>query len=128
MHMHARVTMPRTAGGEPIRRFCTPAPCTEHPAAAKTDEDILRLTLEAMDRHNIVLGLLSDQLEHIVPVGRGGPGTLPCITGFVRDPAVIDPDFLRQEYDAGRLQGTGELGNQYAGIQAMIPVWSHCLR
>ena len=50
MHLHARVTMARTADGTPRARMCLPAPCVEHPAVASDDEDVLRLTLEAMDR------------------------------------------------------------------------------
>ena len=36
----------------------------------------------------------------------------------VGDPGEIDLSALRKDYEAGRLRGMGELGNQYAGIEA----------
>ena len=64
MHMHAWSTMPRIAGGQPLPRPCFPEPpCQPVQAAVKGDADILRLALEAMDRHHVVLGFLSDAIE-----------------------------------------------------------------
>ncbi len=69
MHMHAN-PLRRDADGIPLRRLCNPRPCEGAPAQAKTTEDVLRLTLEAMDRNNIVLGFLSqyplDRVYHWV--------------------------------------------------------------
>jgi len=39
--------------------MCFPEPCEHPPAMAKNDQDILRLTLEAMENYNIVMGVLS---------------------------------------------------------------------
>ena len=59
MHMHAINEMWRDENGQPLSRLCVPLPCQRAPAVAQSDEDLLRLTLEAMDRYNIVLGFLS---------------------------------------------------------------------
>ena len=61
MHMHARISMSRDEVGQPLTRPCMPRPCYGAPAAVQNDEDILRLTLEAMDQYNIVLGFLSEK-------------------------------------------------------------------
>ncbi len=58
MHMHAN-TVSKDADGRPLSRPCLPSPCQAPPAQAETAEDVLRLTLETMDRNNVVLGFLS---------------------------------------------------------------------
>jgi predicted TIM-barrel fold metal-dependent hydrolase len=74
-----------------------------------------------MDRHNIVLGFLSDPLDDVFEWVNAAP------TRFIASPAVFDPTKadlarLRREYEAGRLRGMGELGSQYAGIAPNDPV------
>ncbi len=60
MHMHAmNVQVLPNGNPVPYPLRCYPGPCEGGPAAATTEEEVLRLTLEAMDRHNIVLGFLS---------------------------------------------------------------------
>lgn len=120
MHMHAN-SVTRDANGVPLSGPCNPAPCQGPRAQATTAEEVLSLTLEAMDRYNIVLGFLSqyplDQVYHWVA---SAPDR------FIASPMVLDPEHidlgdLRKEYEAGRLGGLGELTVQYAGIAADDP-------
>src|SRR5512146_2498691 len=59
MHMHAFTFEVWSQGTRP------PHPTTGKPPEAKTSADILRLTLEAMDRYNIKIGVLSGRLETV---------------------------------------------------------------
>jgi hypothetical protein len=97
------------------------SPCKRAPALTKTEEDVRRLTLEVMDRHNIVLGFLSqcplDTVYHWVEAAPDRFIASPQIW----DPGLIDLDGLRKEYEAGRLGGLGELGAQYVGMAADDP-------
>jgi predicted TIM-barrel fold metal-dependent hydrolase len=106
----------RTADGRMRPRTCYPKPCQSGPAEAKTAEDVLRLTLEAMERNNIVLGFLSSaSLEDTYQWLEAAPGRF-IASPSVGDPDLIDLNDLRKEYESGRLGGMGELGIQYAGI------------
>src|SRR5512135_289058 len=58
-HMHAFTFEAWSNGNRP------PHPTTGKPPDAKTSGDILRLTLEAMDRYNIKIGVLSGSLETV---------------------------------------------------------------
>ena len=120
MHMHARVTMPRTPSGDPIPRPCLPEPCVQHPSVASNDGDVLRLTLEVMERNNIVLGFLSDPLDQVYQWVDAAPDRF-IASPVVFDPADVDLNELRQEYEAGKLGGMGELATQYSGFAPNDP-------
>lgn len=117
MHMHAS-----RPGRQPDPRPCYPEPsCDRVPAVAKSDADVLRLTLEAMDRYNIVLGFLSDTLESVDKWVQAAPGRfLP--SPMIADPTRIDLAALRKAYQSGKLRAIGELSNQYQGIAANEPI------
>jgi len=120
MHMHAN-TVNKDADGRPLSRPCNPSPCQGPPAQAETEEDVLRLTLETMERNNIVLGFLSQYpLENVYRWVDAAPDRFIASPSF-QDPDLIDLDGLRKEYEAGRLGGLGEIGVQYAGISATDP-------
>jgi predicted TIM-barrel fold metal-dependent hydrolase len=120
MHMHAN-TVVRGSDGIPLSRPCNPMPCEGPVAEATTDEEVLQLTLEAMDRNNVVLGFLSQwPLDNVYRWVEAAPGR------FIASPAIRDPDLinlkeLRSEYDAGRLSGLGELAITYEGILPTDP-------
>lgn len=117
MHLHAN-SVERGPDGAPNRRPCNPSPCLGIPSKVKTADDVLKLTLEAMDRNDIVLGFLSSSpVENVYRWVEAAPGRFIASAG-VGDPAEIDLSALRKDYEAGRLRGMGELGNQYAGIEA----------
>ena len=98
MHMHARVTMPRDADGTPRRRPCEPLSCQGQPAAATEDEQIRELTLEAMDRYDIVLGFLSDRLERVMQWLDTSPDRF--IGGVAFHPGLSAGD-LERAYESG---------------------------
>ena len=115
MHMHARMG-PALREGKPASRVCMPFPCDGAPSVAVAPGDPLRLTLEAMDRHNIVLGFLSDDpLENVYKWTETAPNRF-IASPAVLDPTTVDPARLRRDYQAGRLGGMGEIGSQYFGI------------
>lgn len=118
MHLHAPATLERSAGGAPLPRPCFPLlGCPERRTVARADEDVLRLTLEAMERHNIVLGFLSDSMENVASWMRQAPNRfLP--SPMISDPADVDLAELRRSYASGELRGLGELTTQYRGIPA----------
>ena len=120
MHMHANVPT-LDANGLPLSRPCNPMPCQGPPGRAKTAAELLTLTLEAMDRNNVVLGFLSHRsLDNVYRWVEAAPDR------FIPSPLIDDPDLvdlaeLRAEYDAGRLRGLGELALPYAGISPDDP-------
>ena len=60
--------------------------------------DPLRLTLRAMERHNIVLGFLSDSLEDVFEWVKAAPDR------FTASPVVIEPvkvDLARVRHESG---------------------------
>ena len=117
MHMHAN-TAQEGPDGNPLRRPCVPKPCEGTVGQAKTAEDVLRLTLEAMERNNVVLGFLSQYpLDNVYRWVEAAPDRF-IASPVVRDPALVDLDALRRDYEAGKLGGMGELSVQYAGIAA----------
>ena len=115
MHLHARVVMPRTSNGDPIPLPCMPEPCTRRPAIASDDGDILRLTLEIMERNNIVLGFLSDPLDQVYEWVEAAPDKFIASPSFL-DPTSVDLNDLRREYEKGKIAGMGEIGSQYRGF------------
>lgn len=121
MHMHAFTfeQFGTWSNGE-----LPPHPTTGKPPEAKTNDDILRLTLEAMDRYNIKLGVLSGRLETVYAWKAKAPlrflagvefSGLPASDTTARDPTP-SLDFLRREIAAGRLQVLGEITSPYEGI------------
>lgn len=115
MHMHALRVM-RGPDGKPLPVPCSPQPCQGTPAVATSDDSVLRLTVEAMDRYNIVKGFLSsDNLPDLYRWVEAAPGRfLP--SPFISKPGEPPIENLRREYAAGRLVAMGEIGTQYNGL------------
>jgi uncharacterized protein len=118
MHMHALTFEAYSNGERP------PNPTTGKPPEAKTSADILRLTLEAMDRYNIKVAVLSGRLETVYEWKAKAPDRFITSASFSGrpkgDPTDLFPtpslDSLRREHEAGRLQGLGEITSPYEGI------------
>jgi uncharacterized protein len=119
MHMHAHhIPLDLPAGAPPP---CFPRPCQPKGAATATPEESLRKTLEAMDRHNIVLGFLSSaDLGIVRDWVAAAPGRF-IASPFIEKPGELTPQMLRQEYAAGRLAGMGEIGSQLMGVAPNDP-------
>jgi hypothetical protein len=105
----------------------TPAPnmVTGEPAKATTDEEVLQLTLEYMDKHNIEKSVISYSLEHVYKwmdyaPDRFIPGVL--IGEQELQQPYYDPDMLREEIKAGRIQVMGEITTMYDGLPPNDPI------
>ena len=118
MHMHARPG-PILVDGKPLGKPC-PGNCTWTPARAVAPGDPLRLALQAMDRHNIVLGFLSDGLDDVFEWTRAAPGRF-LASPSIFDPAEADLARIEREYAAGRIAGMGEIAAQYEDIAPNDP-------
>ena len=116
MHIHAEPSGPLSQDGKPIPVPCGPKPCDSRPGMARSGEDVFRMTIEAMDRNNIVLGFLSGaELEHTFEWVERAPGRF-IASPYICDPADADFERIEAEYEAGRLQGMGEVASQYCGL------------
>ncbi len=131
MHMHAtNVQMGDDGKPVPLPTHCFPGPCDGGPAAAKTEEDILRMTLAAMDKYHVVLGFLSGYdgtADSLSPNPARVDAWVRAARGrFLASNAVAGPgnpsiDFLRRRHAEGRLQGLGEILTQYKGLRPNQP-------
>ncbi len=122
MHMHAPNEMPLTPEGlpQPWQEICMPKPRAAHPPMAKTGEDILRLTLEVMDKHNIVKAVVSDSLENVYKWKAASPERF--LAGpLIKDPTDFDISVLREEYSSGQLDIMGEIASIYVGTPPNDP-------
>jgi predicted TIM-barrel fold metal-dependent hydrolase len=120
MHMHARMNNTRLADGTAMPRPCIPLPCTGQPAVFTGEGAILRGTLEAMERYNIVLGVLSGapaDVDHWVQAapGRFLPST-GIFEGILTGSILRNIEELRREFTSGRFKAMGEIGTQYRGL------------
>ena len=109
VHLHAHAA-DRFGGKGP------PNPLTGKPSAAVTDASLLRAVLEAMDRHNIVLGVASSTRSSVERWRTTAPGRF--LGGAQIDVGIPFPDLsvLRDDIRAGRVMVLGEIGAQYLGL------------
>ncbi len=121
MHMHAPTSAIRTPEGDPAPMPCVPEGCEPFPTIVRTDEDVMGLVLEAMDRNNIVLAVVADHaLDRVYQWAEAAPGRF--LTGAsVARPSSRDTAFLRAEFEAGRLQVLGEISTQERGFAPNDP-------
>ena len=114
MHMHV---FPLSEG--PGHRPCAPRPCDGPARVAKTDEEVFRLTMEMMDKHNIVLGFLSHAqsktIDDMFEWLDAAPGRF-IASASICDPDNADLNRIEKEFKAGRLTGMGEVASQYCGL------------
>jgi predicted TIM-barrel fold metal-dependent hydrolase len=119
MHMHAHHIPIDLPGGAPPP--CLPRPCEAEGVATATPEESLRKTLEAMDRHNIVLGFLSSADLGIIRNWVAAAPKRFIASPFIVKPGELTPQMLRKDYAAGRLAGMGEIGSQLLGVAPNDP-------
>lgn len=111
MHQHAH--HPEVPAGIPA--FCRPAPCRGAGSATATNEESLRRTLSEMDRHNVVKGFLSGDLETVRQWKAAAPDRF-IASVWILDAGAPSAERLREEYAAGHLEGMGEIGAQLRGV------------
>ncbi len=73
MHLHPHAVIYETDGSA-MPLDCYPEPCEHVPAMATTDQEMLDMTLAAMDRNRIVLGFLSGEVECVYVWVAAAPG------------------------------------------------------
>jgi predicted TIM-barrel fold metal-dependent hydrolase len=121
MHMHAFTKMPRIADGSPL-----PFPLYPKPKGRivtwTDDEDILRLTLEAMKKYNIILAVVSGyDLKDVYKWKDAAPNSF--LSGqIIKDPTTVDITSLRKEFTEGKLSIMGEIATQYEGYSPNDPL------
>ena len=116
MHMHARTSAVRDADGEPVPIPCAWPDCESPPTVVRSDEDVMNLALEAMDRHNVVLAVVSDRnLDRVYEWTDAAPGRF-LAGAAIGAPDRVDTTSLREEFEGGRLQVIGEIASQYQGF------------
>ncbi len=112
VHLHA---IDRIAAGQE-RRYCFPKPCEGAPTQAKSADDLKRLTLAAMARKKIVMGILSGPRVDVVLRWTENDRTSFRIGIVLLRPDDVPLDTLRALYTSGRAQVLGEIGVQYSAI------------
>lgn len=121
MHMHA-VSIWFGEDGKPPAAGCfgDTVPCNPIRTRATSDDELLEIALEEMDRNKVVLGLLSGNLENVSKWKSAAPDR------FIASPHIPFPgkpsvNELREEYASGRLRAMGEIGAQYRGLSPGHP-------
>lgn len=109
MHLHAKAVIDRST------RFCFPQPCEGAPTLTKNAKDLKRLTIEAMIRNNIVLGILNDAPDNVLSWTEDEREIF--MTGIdIGDPKDIDLPRIKELFTTGRAQVLGEIWSQYMGV------------
>jgi uncharacterized protein len=107
MHLHAYASLFAD------RQYCFPQPCEGAPTKAKRADDLKPMTLLAMERHNIVMGVVSGPLDTVLSWAEGDRERFRA--GVMR-PSRVPIAKLEELHRSGRLRVLGEMNEQYAGI------------
>jgi uncharacterized protein len=119
MHMHADLPPHDVPPGAPAP--CRPEPCRGDGHATADHAETLKKTLDMMERYNIVRAFVSGlDLGVVQQWVAAAPGR------FIAAPFILqlgrpDPEMLRREYAAGRLNGMGEIATQLTGVPPSDP-------
>ena len=102
--------------------------CADPVWSPETDEEVMRQTIEVMERRNIV-GVLSGTPERVATWMEAAPERFIPGLGFnVGRDAALTPDSLRRLVESGTVEVLAEVTNQYAGIapddERMEPYWA----
>ncbi len=115
VHLHA---MPADMFGPPGQ----PNPATGTPSTASTDEEIMRASLAALERYNIVKAVTSGRpLERLWQWKEAAPDRIIAAPSFPAGGNWPELGSLRAAYQAGELGAMGELGLQYEGLTLSSP-------
>jgi predicted TIM-barrel fold metal-dependent hydrolase len=114
VHLHSNYS---SYAGEMNRVF----PILSKLKPANSPDDLLLKTLSAMDKHNIVKGLVSGRPESVDRWKNSYPERFITSIGIGGDPIEPSIDFLREEHEKGKLTWLGEISTQYQGINPNDP-------
>lgn len=97
------------------RRFCFPQPCESPPSRVTSDDQLLPEALAEMNKHNVVLAVVSGALPDLDHWTKGRenrffPGLL------MWRPEEQDVEEIRSLIQRGEIEVLGELAFQYEGI------------
>lgn len=109
MHLHAQDEIYSD------RQFCFPQPCEGLPTVAKSVDDLRPMTLAAMKRANIVLGVISGPLDVVLPWTEGDREHFR-VGASIGPPDDVSMEELTSLFKAGRVHVLGEIWSQYQGI------------
>lgn len=101
-------------------RMCFPEPCEKVPTEAKEVEQLLSMTLDQFDKHNIVLGVLSGFDYEL------NKNWLNADNRFIFGPVIDHPDkinygLIQRDIDNGTIKVIGEITSQYLGYSMNSP-------
>lgn len=115
VHLHA---LPANFFGPPG----LPNPKTGAPSAATTDEAIMRATLAALEKYNVVKAVASGPLGVVAKWRAAAPERIvPSPSLFVGPGPGPTPFELRTLHRDGAIGAIGEVGAQYAGLTLADP-------
>lgn len=95
-------------------------PCADPLVSPMTDEEIMRQTIEVLERRNII-GVASGPLELVARWKEAAPERIIQGMGFAISDAAPSPQDIRALVGAGRLEVLTEVTNQYLGIEPDDP-------
>lgn len=114
MHQHADVEIFAK------RQFCFPQPCEGAVTKAKNSAELKPMTLDAMERNNIVLGVISEMPDNVLEWAASERDKY--LVGInIGDPEDIPLDELKGLFTSGKAQVLGEIFSQYKGIPVDDP-------
>lgn len=90
-------------------------PCRDPVWSPQTDEALMRETIDALERHNVI-GVLSGPPERVEEWRDAAPDRFIPGFQFRFGREDISPDALRRLYQEGRFSVFAEVTNQYVGI------------
>ena len=101
-------------------RMCFPEPCEKVPTQASNADQLLSMTIEQMDKHNIVLGVLSG---HNYELNMKWANKDPrFLFGYlISEPDMIDFEHLHKEIEKNTIDVMGEITSQYNGYSMNDP-------
>lgn len=136
MHLHA---VSASSQGPPPQSICAPAstfpphdpsrswletfaaasanpPCEDPLVSPLTDDELMRRTLEVLERRNII-GVTSGSAATVARWRQQAPERIIPGLGFRLGERALSPEELRAMHEAGNLEVLAEITNQYIGIE-----------
>jgi uncharacterized protein len=121
---------PKEAYGEKFMAMQKDPPCPNPVWSPRSDNELMKQTIEVMNRLNIIGVLSGPESDRIAAWMDAAPDRfIPgLVLEFDESGGAFSVDFLRSLHQADRLAVLGEVVNQYAGIapndERMAPYWA----
>lgn len=113
MHMHTGMPHEVPPG---IPAICRPVPCEGEGHATVDSKELMKKTLEIMDRYNIVKGFLSGVDLSAVDQWKASAPKRFIASPFIFKTGTPASEELEQDIVTGRFGGIGEIGAQLNGV------------